>query len=573
MSLNVFSLVISVLGGLALFIFGMTMMSDGLQMVSGEKMKRILHLFSCNRFIAVLAGALVTGVIQSSSACTVMVVGFVNAGLLNLTQAIGIVFGANIGTTATAQLISFDLGFLALPAVTIGVVIMLLAKKRIIKDWGQMLLGFGLLFFGMGMMSEELKVIGNFPSFMQFFNNFDCTPVNGRMPFISVLGAIGIGTAMTVLIQSSSATIGIALALAGSGLINFYTAIPLILGDNIGTTITAILASLNTNRRAKQAAVGHVLFNVLGATYMVLLFYVPYPGTDIPIFLYLINAITSGDVFAAVPENIERHIAMAHTMFNVFNVLLFLPFIAYIVKICNMIVKIEDEKKLVIQYLEPHLLETPSVAIEQSIKSLRYMLKEAWTMVDKSFNKSFLPAKTDKDLSTRLREKEEEVDKLQHDITEYLVQITKRELSEHQAEIIPLLMHCTNDAERIGDHADNILRLAKRFEASKGKLSESGRKELGKMWELLHSQAKSVIACFDDTDVNNISVALKDEKQINKYAKSFEKEHVKRLKKGSCDIVVGIIFIEILAELERVGDHLTNIAERAPEIQKHQLKL
>ncbi len=336
LGLDIWSVAISVLGGLAIFIFGMKQMSDGLQKVAGAKMKQILHFFTSNRFVAVLAGAFITAVIQSSSATTVMVIGFVNAGLLNLFQSIGIIFGANIGTTVTAQIISFKLEGLALPAITIGLLIMFF-KYRMAKGWGETLLGFGLLFFGMSIMSNELKMLGTFPTFTSFFQTFDCTSVNGAMPIGAVMGAIGIGTLVTVVIQSSSASTGIVLALAGGGLINFYTAVPLIIGTNIGTTITAVLASLAANRHAKQAACAHCLFNFSGAIVMMILFYVPWGPDNIPVFMYMINAITSGDVFAAVPQNIVRHIAMAHTMFNLFNVILLLPFIGIIAKICSIV--------------------------------------------------------------------------------------------------------------------------------------------------------------------------------------------------------------------------------------------
>ena len=250
---NLWAVVIAVLGGLTLFIFGMKLMGDGIQKVAGENMKKILQFFARNGIVAVLAGTLVTAIIQSSSATTVMVIGFINAGLLTLTQAIGIIFGANVGTTVTAQIISFNLSGLALPAITLGFLITL-SKKREINGWGETLLGFGLLFFGMTMMSDELRVLGDFPSFKEFFKAFDCMPAEpgNWMPLGAVLGAIGIGIAATVLIQSSSAAMGIVLALAGSGLINFYTAVPLLLGTNIGTTITAMLAAAGWPSRRRS---------------------------------------------------------------------------------------------------------------------------------------------------------------------------------------------------------------------------------------------------------------------------------------------------------------------------------
>jgi len=572
LGLSFWSVVISVLGGLAIFIFGMKQMSDGLQKVAGEKMKQILHFFTSNRFVAVFAGAFITAVIQSSSATTVMVIGFVNAGLLNLFQSIGIIFGANIGTTVTAQIISFKLSGLALPAITIGLLVMFF-KHRMAKGWGETILGFGLLFFGMSIMSHELKMLGVFPSFINFFQSFDCTSVNGVMPIGAIMGAIGIGTLMTVVIQSSSASMGIVLALAGGGLINFYTAVPLIIGTNIGTTVTAVLASIAANKHAKQAACAHCLFNFSGAIGMMILFYIPWGPNNVPVFMYFINSITGGDVFAAVPQNIVRHIAMAHTFFNVFNVLLLLPFIGIIAKICSIVIPVSDEKAVKIQALEPHLLDTPSIALEQAVQSIRYMVKEAWSMVDSVITDHFIKIKVDEEEFEKLMIREDEIDTLQEDITEYLVQITRRELSDEQAGLVPLLMHCTNDAERIADHTANIITLTKRLAKSDQKLSEGGQEEINILWQILKDQAQNVVKALHGTDSDKVHYALRDEKKINKLVDEYEKNHIKRLQDGKCNALMGVIFIEMLAEMEKIGDHLCNIAERAPQIQSQYVSL
>ncbi|MDD5697591.1 MAG: Na/Pi symporter [Victivallaceae bacterium] len=572
LGLNSWAVIITVLGGLAIFIFGMKQMSDGLQKVAGEKVKKILHFFTSNRFIAVLAGAVITAVIQSSSATTVMVIGFVNAGLLNLFQAIGIIFGANIGTTVTAQIISFNLYGLALPAIAVGLVVMFF-NHRLAKGWGETLLGFGLLFFGMSIMSHELKTLGVFPSFIRFFQTFDCTSIDGIMPLGAVLGAIGIGTLVTVIIQSSSASTGIILALAGSGLINFYTAVPLVIGTNIGTTITAIFASLAANRRAKQAAFAHCFFNITGAVVMLALFYVPWKQTQIPVFLYFINHITSGDVFAAVPQNIVRHIAMAHTFFNVLNVILLLPFIGIIARVCAFFIPVRDEKSIVTQALEPHLLNTPSIALEQAVQSIRYMVKEAWAMVDCAIADCFIKVRVNEDEFESLGIREEKIDRLQGEITEYLVQITRRELSDEQAELVPLLMHCTNDAERIADHTANILTLTRRLAVSSSGLSKEGQEEVNILWGILKNQAHNVVNALHGTDSDKISGAIRDENKINKLVDEYENNHIDRLRDGKCDATVGVIFIEMLAEIEKIGDHLCNIAERAPQIQRQYVSL
>ncbi|MFW5996674.1 MAG: Na/Pi symporter [Lentisphaeria bacterium] len=433
MSLNRLHLIVGVLGGLGIFIFGMRLMSDGLRQVAGSRLKSFLHFFTRNRVMAVIAGTLATGLMQSSSATTVMVVGFVNAGLIGLRQAVGVVFGANIGTTVTAQIISLNIKELALPAIAVGVALTMLARRSRTRWTAQAILGFGLLFLGMTIMSNELKGIADFPSFEDMFKMFDCTPQpGGVMPIFPVLGAVAIGAVMTVLVQSSSATIGIAIALASSGLINFYTAVPFILGDNIGTTVTALLASLGTNRSARQSAIAHTVFNVLGASYMIVLFYVTVKGN--PIFLHITDFVTRGDVFAANPENIGRHIATAHTLFNVFNVLLFLPLIPAIVWLCNRILPLKKEQIETVP-LEPHLLDTPAIAIDQSVNALVKMTETGCKLTEDCVRQLGENRIKNDD---ELRQREESLDQMQHDTIQYLTELTRRSLTEQQSKTIRL---------------------------------------------------------------------------------------------------------------------------------------
>ncbi|MDR0931828.1 MAG: Na/Pi cotransporter family protein [Victivallales bacterium] len=571
---NVLTVTITVLGGLALFVFGMELMGDGIRMIAGENMKKVLQFFARNGIVAVLAGTFVTAVIQSSSATTVMVIGFINAGLLNLSQAIGIIFGANIGTTVTAQIISFNLSGLALPAIIIGFVISL-SKKQTVKGWGESILGFGLLFFGMMMMSDELKMLADFPGFRSVFQLFDCQPatVGGWMPIGAVLGAISIGLVATMLIQSSSAAMGIVLALAAGGLINFWTAVPLLIGTNIGTTVTAILAALTANRVAKQAATAHTLFNLFGAAVMIALFYVPFGPQRIPVFLYFINAITPGNVFAVDPQNIERHIAMAHTFFNVTVVVLLLPFINRFAQFCNWLLPIPANEKIRIQPLEPNLLATPSVALKQTVCAIRTMVEDSWKMVDLSVNTHFIAGVSDKEKYAALAEAEERIDAMQAEVTAYLVKITRRPLTEPQSELVPLLMHCTNDAERIADHTEQILKLTDRLLKTGKKVSLSGKKDLRKLWNVLDDQARNTIAALGSTNPEQIKFALKDERKLQKLATKLEAAHTERLRKGKCQLVNAVIFVEMLGEMIKIGERLTNIAERTPEIQKHYIGL
>ena len=568
LGVNVYTLFMNVFGGLAIFVFGMKLMSDGLHKAAGERMRSILHFFSSNRYVAVVAGTFVTAVIQSSSATTVMVIGFVNAGLLNLVQSIGIIFGANIGTTITAQIIAFDVSSIIMPAIILGLLLMFVTWKYL-RGWGETVLGFGLLFFGMGIMSSELKLIGEFPSFTAFFGTFDCAPPpGGYMPFAALLGAIGIGMVMTMVIQSSSAATGIILALGASGLINLYTAIALVLGSNIGTTVTAQLAALTANRIAKQAALAHTLFNIFGVFVIGASFYIQWGDSGVPVFFYLVDKLTAGDAFAAIPQNLPRHIANAHTLFNVITTLLLLPFVATMAKVCEWVIPVRSEK-VRIQYLEPHLLDTPSVALEQAGRFLRRMLKKSWKMVAIATEQHFIPDNVNEERFQSLAKKEEKIDRWQLEMTNYLVQLTRRELSEPQSQIIPLLLHCTNDAERIADHTENILSLTIRLNQAEARLSDSAIQDLNWIYGILKEQAKAVISTLDAHDPLKVELALKDGREMIRLSAELEAKHVERLATGECSAVTGVIYIELLAELEKVSSHLTNIAERSEAIQRN----
>ena len=572
MAYNRTAILVAVIGGLALFVLGMKLTGEGLSVAAGENMRRILQVLTRNRVVALLAGTLVTAVLQASSATTVMVIGFINAGLLTLTQSIGIIFGANIGTTVTAQIISFDLSGAALPAIAAGLLCSF-AKRRALRGVGTAVMGFGVLFLGLGMMSGELKVLGEMDSFRAFFNLFDCAPRSGGvlLPLHKVLGAILVGTVATALIQSSSVFTGIVVALAASNLVNFYTAFVLVLGSGIGSTLPAQLASLTANRVGKQAALAHTLFNVFGALAMIVLLYIPFGPCRRPIFLEFIDAITPGDAFAASPQNLARHVAMAQTFYKLGVALLLLPFVDQFAALCNRLLPIR--KKVKTRILEPGLLKTPSVALKQSASAIRVMVEKSWKMIDAALNKHLLTGDLDPDKCRLLAEAEEEIDEMQSEVTSYLVQITRRPLTEPESELVPLLMHCTNDAERIADHCETILQLAERLSKSGKPLSDTARKELHKMWEVLDKQAHSVISGLSGDKLKSVRSALKSEEKINRLADKFEDEHIDRLRKGHCSALSGVVYIELLGELTKIGDRLSNIAERTPEIQKHYVNL
>lgn len=569
---QLWQIAIAVLGGVGFLIFGMSQMSDGLRAVAGEKLKNLLQMFTKNRVSALIAGAVVTAGVQSSAAVTVMVTGFINAGLLTLRQSLGIIFGANIGTTVTAQIISFDIAGAALPAVALGVLLGFF-KRRACKGVGKALIGFGLLLMGMKIMSDKVAVLNEVPGFHALFSSFDCTPRGGIVPPLPLAGALLFGLVVTAILHSSAAFTGVVLALAAGGEVNFVTAFVLLLGSNVGTTLTTLVASVHLNRVAKQAALAHFIFNTFGALLMIVLLYIPVYRGGPGVFLALVDRLTPGDAFAAVPENLERHIAMAHTLFNVSVALVLLPFTGAFEAVCNKLLPIRDDSARRIRLLEPGLLNTPHVALKQCGAAIHNMLRQAWTMIDRSLNEHFLERDLDGERIAELARMEDEVDEMQKEITDYLVQLMHKPLSREHSELIPLLMHATNDAERIADHAESIITLARRMEEEGDTLSENAVGSLKRLWSILDDDARQVIDALDGDRPIPVENALDDEREVERLAKKFEAEHIERLRKGECSAPAGVIYIEMLGELEKIGNRLTNIAERTPRIQRGYVKL
>ncbi len=550
---------IVVIGGLALFILGMRIMCDGLARVAGARMKLILQACTRNKFVGVGVGALITAVIQSSSATSVMVVGFVNAGLLTLERAIVLIMGANIGTTVTAQMIAFKLESLALPAVVLGVAIQLVTKRKIVQQWGLVLTGFGLLFTGLATMGGVLKGLQHSPTITGLFSSIDCTPQDGRVPIKALLLGIGIGTLVTVIVQSSSASIGLLQVLAVTGLLNFYTAFPILLGDNIGTTTTALLAAIGANRGARRAAVANALLKTLGTAIMFGVFFIFWKGE--PVFLYIVNWMTTGNGFAG--ENLARHIANAHTLFNVVLTALFLPLVPLLAWTCRRLIpETAEEKEEQPRYLEPHLLATPALALDRARSELVYMTKLARKAISENFAAFSAGKMPDR---ARLDRREERIDELQHNITAYLVKISQGDLIEAESRQLPLLMHAVNDAERIGDHAENLLELAERRHERRLPFSRDADRELGEVYGEAEAMFGHVLAALEKGDRGGSDRALRCESRINEMAKELAQNHVTRLETGACNLVSGVVFLDMVANLEKVGDHLTNIAEAADE--------
>ncbi len=558
--MDYFALTIAVLGGLAIFVYGMGLMSEGLTQIAGARMKAVLGYVTKNRFAAILAGTAVTAVIQSSSATTVMTVGFVNAGLLSLQQAIGVIFGANIGTTVTGQLVSFKLDDLALPAILLGVVGLMIARRAMARGAWRTVLGFGFLFFGMTMMSHELKALAELPSFKNFFSLFDCAPnAAGFLPFGSVLGAVAVGTVCTMVVQSSSATIGITIALAEAGLIDVWTAVPIVLGDNIGTTITAALASIGTNANARRTALAHALFNILGTTILLSTFVFVFKRADgvaAPAFFHYVNLCTEGDGLAG--SNPGRFVAMAHTLFNVTNVVVLTAFIPLLARLCTRLVPEKRQERALV--LEPNFLATPELALDAARRALADMTRRAWTVSSVSLMSYFGKRAIDEE---SVRKAEEEIDEMQTRIRDYLIAVSQRKLTASEAQAIPEILHCVNDAERISDLALKIFRKTARVrrEDLPAELLDAANAVM----PLVRAFARETIAAVK-TGGKFTENPRETEARIHAQAKEMTRLFAARINAEGRRAETDMALLSVVSGLRDISRHLRNIAVRAPLI-------
>ncbi|MBB6214576.1 phosphate:Na+ symporter [Anaerosolibacter carboniphilus] len=526
------------IGGLGLFLYGMRIMGDGLEKAAGEKLKRLVEVLTNNRVMGVLVGTIVTMVIQSSSATTVMVVGFVNAGIMKLTQAVGVIMGANIGTTVTAQLVSFKLTDYAPVAVGIGVAIWLFTSNKRTKNIAEILIGFGILFIGMETMSDSMKPLREFEGFKTLLASFGGGSITDTL--LGILAGFGI----TAIIQSSSASIGILIALASQGLLPIESALPILFGDNIGTCVTAMLSSIGATKTAKRAAFIHFLFNVIGTIIFVLLLQGP--------VLHFVKNISPGDS--------ARQIANAHTMFNIGNMLIQLPFAGVLVFIARKAIpETADEQDQVmgVKYLDDRILETPSIALGQTIKEVLHMGNLALDSYRKSMEAFF---KADEKIAHEVFNLESAVNNLEREIAAYLVKLSNTSLSGEQHEIVDGLFNTINDIERVGDHADNLAELAIYRIENKLDFSEGALQELQLMNDRVIKSYEQAILALKTGDTNIAKRVIEREGEIDHMEKSLRASHIARLNKQQCSPGAGVIFLDVISNLERIGDHAKKIA-------------
>ena len=528
---------IGIMGGLGLFLYGMNLMGDGLQKSAGSKLKRIIELLTSNVIMGVLVGMVVTMVIQSSSATTVMVVGFVNAGIMSLPQAIGVRMGANIGTTITAQLVSLDVDFLAPVALGIGIVIYMFSNKPKHKNIAEILIGFGILFTGMDFMKEAVKPLAGYQGFTDMLLSF------GHHPILGVL----MGFAITAIVQSSSASMGMLIALASQGLIPITAALPILYGENIGTCVTSLISSIGASRNARRAAIMHLTFNVLGSM----------------IFMFILSKPIVAIVTAIDPTDAARQIANAHTLFNILNVIVLLPFNKLIVKLALKLVPEtkgeQDDDDKVVKYIDDRMIETPSIALANIVKETLRMGEKSKESLNAAMDGIVDKSKEKIELSFK---REKLINELQKSILNYLLKLSKASLNEDSRETVDALFNTVNDIERIGDHAENIAELAKDIVDLEISFSDVGIGELKDMYNKVVSTYTYALEAMRTSNVELACKVIKMEEQVDMMEKSCRANHMNRLNSSSCSIESGVIYLDIISNLERVSDHAVNIAQQ-----------
>jgi len=539
------NIIIPFVGGLGMFIYGMQIMAGGLENAAGNKMKTLLEALTRNKLLGVMLGALITAVIQSSSATTVMVVGFVNAGIMNLTQAMGVIMGANIGTTITGWLVSsaewaafLKPSTLAPIAIMLGVIVMLVGKRKSSKDIASIIVGFGLLFVGISTMSDAVSPLKEVEAFCNLFIKLGGNPILGIL----------VGAGVTAIIQSSSASVGILQSLAAAGLVPFNAAIYIIMGQNIGTCVTAMMSSMGAKKNAKTAALMHLLFNVIGTIIF---------SVAAILFFTIVNPAWGHGTIT------QTQISTVHTIFNVTTTVLLFPVSNWIVKLAKKIGRVDEvQAEASVLSLDDRMLETPSIALQAT-------LQEVGRMGDIVVETTELARKvlfTQKDADIKkLKEDEDVVDKLCGGILEFVIKITSLQVGEVEHAQTARLMQVLNDIERISDYCENISEYAETMKEKKLQFSEEAAVEMKEMLDLCFDAYKYAIEAFKNDDKELALKVIENETKADDLEIELRAKHIKRLTNQQCNTETGIIFLDALVALERISDHARNVAEEVLE--------
>lgn len=547
------------LGGLALFLYGMQVMGDGLAKISGGKLEKILENLTSSKLRAVLLGLGVTAVIQSSSATTVMVVGFVNSGIMKLTQAVGIIMGANIGTTVTAWILSlagiesnnFFMSLLkpssfAPILALIGIVLLMFTKNSRKKDIGAILVGFAVLMFGMDTMSAAVKPLADVPEF-----------TNLLLAFSNPIAGVLAGTVLTAIIQSSSASVGILQALCVTGAVPYSAAFPIIMGQNIGTCVTALLSAIGANKNAKRAAMIHLYFNIIGTVVFLSVFYILNAAVQFPFM----------DAMAT-----PAAIAVTHSVFNVTATLLLLPFSNLLVKLACMTIRDssedveaakEDQEFLI---LESRFLEKPAFAVEQGRTAARRMAEDSWKALKASFE---VLHDYSEEKAQKITKMESKVDRYEDELGTYLVQLNNKDLSETDSHSVSMMLHCIGDFERISDHAVNIKESADELHAKGLSFSVYAKAELRVLTAAVTKIVETAFSVFDEQDITKASEIEALEELIDELTKEMKRRHINRLRSGECTIEMGFILSDLITSMERIADHCSNIGVCVTQVREN----
>ncbi len=530
--------ILSMAGGLGLFLFGIRTMGDGLENAAGAKLKRMLEVLTGNRFLAVLVGFVVTAIIQSSTATTVMVVGFVNAGMMSLAQAVGVIMGANIGTTVTSLLIALNFSSVAAASVLVGVILMLASKKTVVKNLGAIFTGFGLLFLGIDMMSDSMAPLRDSAGFMNFIVTVSESPLR---PLFGII----LGIVMTAVLQSSSASVGVLQTLAMQGLVPLKFSVFVLFGQNIGTCLTALFSTVGAKKNSKRAAVIHLLFNLI--------------GTGIFILIALLTPYVEW-IEKLSPDPMAQ-IAISHIVFNIVSTVVMFPFAKVLVKLSCLLVpgKDDSESEMHCKFIDDRLLNTPPFAVMQVSKEVARMAKLARDNFETSAHA--LINRNDKDLD-KVMENEEIINYLNHHITSYLVKLNALDITDSDSDYIARVFHAINDIERVGDHAINLAEAAQHNIGEGLKFSDPAREELNQLCGSVVTLLERSMAAFDNQSLSdNEAKELSDlEEHIDDLTLECQDSHIFRLNRKECNTEAGMLYLNTITDFERVGDHAINIA-------------
>lgn len=530
--------ILSMAGGLGLFLFGIRTMGDGLENAAGAKLKRMLEVLTGNRFLAVLVGFVVTAIIQSSTATTVMVVGFVNAGMMSLAQAVGVIMGANIGTTVTSLLIALNFSSVAAASVLVGVILMFASKKTVVKNLGAIFTGFGLLFLGIDMMSDSMAPLRESAGFMNFIVTVSESPLR---PLFGII----LGIVMTAVLQSSSASVGVLQTLAMQGLVPLKFSVFVLFGQNIGTCLTALFSTVGAKKNSKRAAVIHLLFNLI--------------GTGIFILIALLTPYVEW-IEKLSPDPMAQ-IAISHIVFNIVSTVVMFPFAKALVKLSCLLVpgKDDSESEMHCKFIDDRLLNTPPFAVMQVSKEVARMAKLARDNFETSAHA--LINRSDKDLD-KVMENEEIINYLNHHITSYLVKLNALDITDSDSDYIARVFHAINDIERVGDHAINLAEAAQHNIGEGLKFSDPAREELNQLCGSVVTLLERSMAAFDNQSLSdNEAKELSDlEEHIDDLTLECQDSHIFRLNRKECNTEAGMLYLNTITDFERVGDHAINIA-------------